>query len=339
MEGLLITAPNKLEPISKKEQLENVDSVKVKIIKTLFMQEDFLTFKGETKVNFPIIPGRIAIGKVVETCGEDYDIPRGTNVYLHAVNPCNKCFECARDDSAHCSSFQVAGKNCDGFLRDFAVVDNSAISVLPPSVDENDALFIEHVALCSSVIDSLSLQKGEHVVVVGGDILGIILAELIVYYQGIPILVDNNQANLELAKSCGVYYTLFADNKIKKSVSDLTGGRFSKKVVYMTGANLNSDIALKLAGHNATVCFAGFGTPNVRVNFNVALVKQLNFTCVTNGYPNIDSAINIFANKAISTDGFKLPSVKNELSMQTINEMAAKLGYDALSNMLIIDME
>ena len=65
----------------------------------------------------------------------------------------------------------------------------------------------------------------------------------------------------------------------------------------MTGANLNTDIALKLAGHNATVCFAGFGLPNLRVNFNTALLKQLNFNCVTNGFGAFNSAINLLANK------------------------------------------
>ena len=259
-------------------------------------------------------------------------------VFPHPERACGKCFECFQGEKQHCAAFNIAGKNTDGFLRDFVVVDNNEISLLPPSVTDFQALFIEHVALCVNVVDLLKLKKGEHVVIVGGDLLGIFLAQLVIYYQGVPIIVDNNENNLKLAQSAGVYYTLFADNRVEKSVSDLTGARLSKKVVYMTGSNLNTDIALKLAGQHATLCFAGFGTPNLKVNFNVALIKQLNFNCVTNGYGNIDSAINLLANNAVDTSVFTVPSVKQAQAMEAIKETASNLTFDATSGMLIVEV-
>ena len=340
MEGIQITAERKLETVTKKELFDNVNSVKVKITKALFLPEDFNTLSGDPQAVYPIIPARIGIGKIIETCGDEVvDFVRGARVFPHPEIACGKCYECSKGDDAHCSSFLTAGKNVDGFLRDFAVFSNDNVSLLPNAVSDYDALFIDHIALCFKIIDAIDLQKGEHIVVVGGDVLGTILAQLIVYYQGIPILVDNNDNNIITAKNAGIYYTLFADNKIDKNVADLTGARLAKKVVYMTGSNLNTDIALKLAGSNATVCFAGFGNPAIRVNFASALTKQLNFKCVNNGYGCIDSAINLLALKAVDTDVFKLTQVKKNKAMETIAALAKTNENGACAKLLLIDVE
>ena len=64
MLGLQFTQQGKITEVNKMEICENVDSSKVKIIKVLLTPEDFATFKGDENVNYPIIPGRIAIGQI-----------------------------------------------------------------------------------------------------------------------------------------------------------------------------------------------------------------------------------------------------------------------------------
>ncbi len=339
MDGIQITEPKKLSAISKTENFNAVESSKVIITKAMLLREDFHSYLGDERTLYPIIPARIGIGKISAVSEDSVSgFERGVRVFPHPETPCGKCFECFQGHKENCSSFNIASKNADGFLRDFAVLSNEDISLLPPSVNDYSALFIDHVAVCDKVIDKLQLNKGEYVIIVGGDILGIFLAQVIMYYQGIPILVDNNEKNIQLATRAGVYYTLFADNKLEKNVSELTGARMSKKVVYMTGSNLNTDIALKLAGEYATVCLAGFGTPSLKVNFNIALIKQLNFICVTNGYGNIDSAINLLANGAVDPNLFTIPTVKQSQAIEKIKEMASDINYDAESGMLIVDI-
>lgn len=342
MDGIQITGPKKLSTITKKENFSDIDSTKVIITKAMLIREDFNTYRGDDKATYPVIPGRIGIGKISALPEEDDDdengLKRGMRVFPHPEVACGACHECFNGNDKRCAAFNIAGKNTDGFLRDFVVVKNDALSILPPSVTDYEALFIDHVALCVNVIDKIDLKKGDHVVIVGGDLLGIFLAQLVIYYQGIPIIVDNNEENLNLASRSGVYYTLFADNKVEKSVSDLTGARLASKVVYMTGANLNTDFALKLAGQHGTVCFAGFGAPTVKVNFNTALIKQLNFNCITSGYGNINSAINLLANKAVDISVISIPTVKQSQAMETIKEMSQDQKYLATSGMVIVDI-
>lgn len=345
MDGIQITKDHSLEVITKKETFDSVDCVKIKIKKALMTPEDFLSLDGNLNVEYPIIPARVAIGLVSEVGDKNSELQRGDKVFPHPEIACGNCPECIDGDKKHCSAFSVAGKNIDGFLRDFVIAHSGDVSALTRDgennkslFDDNDALFLDHIALCVNAIDAIDVQRGEHVVIVGGDALGIILAQLVIYYQGVPILVDNNDENIIVAQNAGVYYTLFADNKIEKNVSDLTGARLSGKVVYMTGSNLNTDIALKLAGNNATVCFAGFATPPLKVNFTQALQKNLNFKCVTSGYGAIDSSINLLALKAVNVGIFNVPSVKQEQAVDAIREIAASTKKTASSKLLIIEM-
>ncbi|MGN0819957.1 MAG: alcohol dehydrogenase catalytic domain-containing protein [Christensenellaceae bacterium] len=340
MEGLQIVAPGAIESIEKTELFENVDSLKIKITKTLITEEDFNTFNGDPNVNYPIIPGRIAVGKVAQISSDNvYGLEKGDRVFLHSVTNCNKCFECTKGNYKHCTNFQIAGKNTDGYLRNFAVKSIDDISELPATVSDQDSIFIAHVAIADHVIDSIGMQKGERVLIVGANLLGIILSQLIIYYQGVPILLDTNRKNLELAKMCGVYYTRFIDNKIEKYISDLTSTHMAKKVVYMSGSNINTDVAIKLASYNATVCFAGFETPNLSVNFNIALKKQLNFKCITNGFDSFNSAINLIANQAIDTSCLTLDKANNKNAAEEIRKHAAQKGEDCRKNVLLVDMD
>ena len=339
MDGIQITNNGTLEAITKKETFDSVDSVKIKIKKALLTPEDFLSFEGDPSVRYPIVPARSAIALVSELGSPVSPFSRGERIYPHPEIACGKCFECAEGDFSHCSDFAIAGKTSDGFLRDFAIMKAYDLSPLPSSITDNEALFLDYVALCVNVINAINFKRGEHVIIVGGDALGIILAQLVIYYQGVPILVDNSDENIIIAKNAGIYYTLFADNKIEKNVGDLTGARLSNKVVYMTGSNLNTDIALKLAGFNATVCFAGFSTPSIKVNFTPALAKSLKFKCVTNGYGSIDSAINLLAVKnAVNLGAFNVQSVKQDQAMAKIKEISKITKKVACSKMLIVEM-
>ena len=196
----------------------------------MLIQEDFLTYQGDTRIEYPIIPGRVAIGKIAETSGENaFGYERGMKVYLHSTVNCGACFKCSEGDYKHCTSFKIAGKTCDGFLRDFAIMDNNDVSVLPSSVSESEALFIDHVAICNRIIDSINLEKGEHVVIVGGDILGIILAQLIIYYQGVPILVDNNNDIWILRKTRASTTLFLRIIKSKKAFANSRAQEWRKK--------------------------------------------------------------------------------------------------------------
>ena len=67
-------------------------------------------------------------------------------------------------------------------------------------------MFIYDISIALSIIDKLHVEKGEHVAIIGGTLFANILAQVVAYYQAVPIIIDDNEENLKLAKKCGVYY-------------------------------------------------------------------------------------------------------------------------------------
>lgn len=338
MIGLQSPEKGKLIKINKMEICDNAESSKVKITKVMLTPEDFQTVAGDDDAVYPVIPGRIAIGQITDASESAY-LTKGTRVYLGSVENCGACAECLENMPEKCVAQRIAGKSVDGFLRDFAVVDNKILFALPATVKDDDALFIDYVALSLAVIDRLDIKKGEHVAVIGGNLIGVILSSLIIYYQGVPILIDSKNENLERAKQNGIYYNLFSDNKLEKEVSERTGARMAQKVVYVSDSNINTDVALKIAAHNAKIGFAGFCNPNLRVNFHLAMKKQLNFECITSGYGFTEQAINLIANKAIDLGNFQFESIKFDGCEQIVKDTIEnkKDGVNAPAP-LIVDM-
>ena len=338
MLGLQFTKQGKITEVNKMEICENVDSSKVKITKVMLTPEDFATLKGDENIEYPVIPGRIAIGQISDASDFAY-LEKGTRVYINPISPCDECTQCLDGNKAACINFKRAGKEIDGYLRDFAVVHNSQLFYLPSTVRDSEALLIDHIALAIATIDKLNIAKGEHVAVIGGGVIGLLLSMLIIYYQGVPILIDGESANLEKARLAGIYYNLFSDNKLEKEVSELTGAHMAQKVVYVTDSNINTDVALKLASYNAKVGFVGFSSPNLKVNFNLAMKKQLEFCCVTNGYDYTEQAINMIANKVVDLGVFSFTPVKYENCITAIKEMqtAIKEGTSG-DGLLLVDM-
>lgn len=338
MIGLQVTAQGKITKVNRMEIVENVDTSKVKILSVLMTPEDFQTINGDETAIYPVIPGRIAIGQISDANPNAY-LSKGTRVYINPTAACGECFNCLAGRDENCCDFKIAGKNTNGYLRDFAVVNNRQMYFLPPSVKDNEALLIDYIALSLSTIDKLDIKKGEHVAVIGGGIIGLLISLLIIYYQGVPILIDGNDKNLEKAKNAGVYYNLFSDNKVESEVSELTGAHMAQKVIYIAYSNINTDLALKLASNNAKIGVVGFSSPNLKVNFRLAMAKQLEFCCITNGYGYTEKAINMIANKAINLNMFSFDKLKYDSSESEIKKRAKALKDNGEGVMpLLVDM-
>ncbi|MGN1235138.1 MAG: alcohol dehydrogenase catalytic domain-containing protein [Christensenellaceae bacterium] len=298
---------DKTGTLSEQERPENKTDerqVKVRVTKVMLAdtEHDLLNRRLPSAI-FPVTPGRAAVGVISEGCDCGLALPKGTRVYLHPLLPCGACKECM--EKAPCNDMKIAGVNAHGFLRDFAVARIDNVSLLPSSVSDESALFIEWIALAESIVDALNAKKGQHVVVFGATLLGNLVAQALVYRQIPAILVDKNPEALAYAQKCGVYYTVLADNNLYDRVYEITGGRLASASVYTTFSELDPTLAFRLVKSCGIAVFGGLTHPDVQVNLLEAMQKQINIVCVNNGKKHISSAINLLANKAIGLVGLE----------------------------------
>ena len=194
-----------LTDIPSEELSDKTDSIKVRITKSLVEVADVLRYTGEYDCK-NIILGSTGVGVLEHDVPFDEDsvIIENANktkrVYVAPYKNCKECIYCKNNDKTRCSDILIAGEDYDGFLKEFVTADASMVFDIPNVVTDDKALFIETVSLCLNIIDRLSIQKGEHVLILGADNTGIILAQILKYYQSIPIIIDNDEDKIKLAK-------------------------------------------------------------------------------------------------------------------------------------------
>lgn len=337
MKGWKIVAPNKIEELDIPE-MENSSSLsKVKITKALITLSDVLAYNGELEAN-DIILGSAGIGIVSETETNLFGLEKGQHVYIEPNKECDECYNCKSGHPTKCSNLQVAGQDYDGFLSDFVAVSPDKLFVLPESVHDLEALFIEHISLAISVVDKLSIQKGDYIAIVGANDFGNILAQLLIYYQAVPILMTNNEEDYNIAKDSGIYYVLGAQDNWVKEINTITSGRLTKSVVYISDCNIPIAKAFSTASYNASVAFTGNSYKNNQISFAQAIKKQLNIQCISSGFGNTATSINLIANKAINLSHLKLDSTTYDAVPSAIDKMSKMLEHEGKIYQTIVDL-
>jgi len=121
MKAWQITDANKIEQIKRNESVDFNKELKVKITKAMISPDDITLFNGDDKPSYPLIPGRFAIGVVVEVEPNPYGFEKNTRVFLDPITNCKSCYSCTIGQPKDCSKFNIAGINAEGFLKDFAI--------------------------------------------------------------------------------------------------------------------------------------------------------------------------------------------------------------------------
>ncbi len=311
MNGWQITEFNELKSVKKVEALDGVDCVKVRITRSLITEEDVALMAGVNKnLKLPYIPCSMAVGQITAVGPDVNYLQKGQRVYLSPMHPCGKCYHCINGDEENCYEFEYAGKNKDGFLKDFAVLKASDVFLLPDNVKDDDVVYVEYIKLALSVVNALNFEKGQHVAILGGNVVGVILAQIISYYQGVPIIIDKNEENLRLAKQSGIYYTVLQNENTVNEISAITGARMVANAVYITDLKLSTTVLYNVVSPRAKVVFMGTPFRNVEIPFNLAMSKNIISYCVTDGYLNSETAINLLAMKAVDLSKYELTPVK-----------------------------
>lgn len=283
--------------IIEEVQTRDVDELKIKITKAALSSTDIAIYEGKGDC-YPIIPARAAIGLVSEATGA---FKLGEKVVIDPyVMP---------DDgikgAGRVPDVKVMGVDVDGLLRDYVVVPKSNAHILPEGIKDSAALFVEYIAIGIKTLDVLNIEKGDYIVIAGAGTLGTIIAQLALYYQSIPILVDTDASLLALAESFGVFYTVnptLCDTQ--ERILELTSGRLADHTIYSLKCPILPYLVLNFTKDCGNVAVTGYNRfVDKEFKLDAILKKQLMVVGVENGVGAIQSAINMLATGVIKTDG------------------------------------
>jgi len=167
-------------------------------------------------------------------------------VVFHHI-PCGECYYCRHKTFAQCTTYKKVGCTAGfepsggGFAEYVRVMDwivEKGTVRIPDGISFEQACFVEPVNTCIKGIETLRLEAGETVLVIGQGPIGIILATLAKRAGARGITSDLHPARLTIANSFGLNLTINASKAdAGEAVREMTEGRGADAVILAVGGN------------------------------------------------------------------------------------------------------
>lgn len=305
MDNWVIKGPQSLVNEQSSVNITSPTQVKVKVSHLLLTDFDAQLFTGAAEPNYPKTIGRAAVGIVTEVGENCYGIEKNQRVYFEPTRPCGQCYPCLSGKPKNCTSVLSAGKDFDGFLRDFVVCEYTDVAPVPEAVNDIKALCIEAMGIAENIYDKLNLSTGQRVAVVGADFTGNIIAQVLQYHKVVPIVIDNDQSRLDRIKKCGIYYAFQADDELKSNILNATSGHLCEAAIYSGNSGLPLSLSSKLVGRGKTVVISGLAATTAPMDARDILAKNLTVFGVSDAYDYTDAVINMIIHDAVNIDVFE----------------------------------
>lgn len=312
MKGYKVTKQDGLQIVDMPSEV-GAEQIKIKVSRSAISQNDIQAYQNKID---SVILGRHCIGMVVEVGSNVKNFVRGDKVFLSPYFPCGECLLCATNRPYMCEQMSIAGQDRDGFLRDFVVLDTKNAYKLPESIADTDTIFIEQTAIALQILSKLNVTKGEHLVIISGDILGILLAQLAMHYNAIPILINRDERILRQAQKLGIIYTINSiDSDPQENIQSITGGNNAEKLAMLGSSSISiARSILFLVQGGSMVVVNSNNDYNEKLETASPAVgiakKQVSIIGINNGYPKISQAINLLTNKIIQVKQFVSAEIK-----------------------------
>lgn len=189
-----------------------------------------------------------------ETAGQIVAVGRGVSRFqvgdrvmvFHHI-PCGMCYYCRHKVFAQCPVYKKVGVTAGfepsggGFAEYVRVMDwivDQGLVSLPDPVSYEQASFVEPVNTCMKAIDSLALQPGETVLVIGQGPIGIMLALLAKRGGAAVVTSDLYPQRHTIAKDYGLRHPVHASSEDPgRKVRELTEGRGADVVILAVAGN------------------------------------------------------------------------------------------------------
>ena len=118
---------------------------------------------------------------------------------------CGYCEFCLQNEARHCTNRTVLGiVKHPGAFAEYLVLPNANLHVLPHTVSDRDAVFIEPLAAAWHIAEQVAIKAGDPVAVLGDGKLGLLIAQAMKAAGAEVVLYGRHERKLQLARSWGV---------------------------------------------------------------------------------------------------------------------------------------
>ena len=122
---------------------------------------------------------------------------------------CRKCDWCRKGLSRHCPSRTVLGiAGHPGAFREFLTLPEANLHVVPNSLTNETAVFVEPLAAACEILDQARIPEGADIAVLGDGKLGLLIAQVLNASRKSVHLYGRHKSKLRIAERAGVQVTI-----------------------------------------------------------------------------------------------------------------------------------
>ena len=153
-------------------------------------------------MEFQGVPGHEFVGTVEQS---EHANLVGRRVVGEIYCACDTCEYCAGGMSNHCPNRTVLGiHNRDGAFAEYLGLPEKNLHVVPESVSDNEAVFVEPLAAACRVTEQVDVSPDHNTVVLGDGKLGLLVAQVLKTRTDNVLLIGRHDERLDLARRWGV---------------------------------------------------------------------------------------------------------------------------------------
>lgn len=247
--------------------------------------------------------GHEFVGVVVESKNKDLI---GKRVVGEINVGCEKCDSCKKGMQRHCPNRSVLGiLNRDGAFAEFLSLPEKNLHVIPDSITDKQAVFVEPIAAAFEIKEQVLLKPDWHVAIVGDGRLSQLIISVLKTSCSDITCFGRHQNKLDRLEKLGIK-TKIGIEPVEEFSYDL--------VVEATGSNSGFLDSMKLVKPKGTVILKSTIASKENLDLTPAVVNEI--TLVGSRCGPFRPAINALASGMISVDGL----IDSEYPLEKFNE-------------------
>jgi alcohol dehydrogenase len=248
----------------------------------LELQRGYYGFSG--------IPGHEFAGEVVAA---DNASLIGKRVAGEINLACRKCEWCRRGLGRHCPKRTVLGiVRHPGAFREFLTLPEVNLHVIPDSISDEEAVFVEPLAAACEILEQANIPDGSEVAVLGDGKLGLLIAQALNAERKSVHLYGRHKEKLRIAHHAGVK-TELARKKLPQAAYDW--------VVDATGSPDGLREAIGMTRPRGTVFMKSTIHGSTRIDAAPVIVNEL--TMVGSRCGRFEPALDLLQSRKVHVSG------------------------------------
>ncbi|GAA3671700.1 NAD(P)-dependent alcohol dehydrogenase [Nocardioides ginsengisoli] len=237
-------------------------------------------WEAKTGVGLPYTIGHENAGWVHAIGAAVTNVAVGDKVIVHPLITCGLCRACRFGDDVHCENSRFPGIDTDGGYADYLLTSARSVVKIDDSLEPADVAALADAGLTAyhAVAKvARATRPGDVCVMIGAGGLGHIGIQVMKAISAATlVVVDRNQAALDLAQEIGADVTVLADGDQVAKVLELTGGHGAEAVVDFVGENGTTAQGVAMLRRAGNYYVVGYGE-NIDVPTIDVISTEINF--------------------------------------------------------------